>query len=72
MSKRRRSKPACPVCGAPGIRIVFGLPDDELRAAADRGQVLMGGCVIAEDDYTHGCAAGHAWRRDDPTDVRGG
>lgn len=53
--------PRCPTCGAPGVLIIYGMPGLELLEAAERGEVLMGGCVITGDDPTHGCAAGHEW-----------
>jgi hypothetical protein len=53
--------PTCPVCGEPGVLIVYGMPGPDLFEAAERGEVLIGGCVITGDDPTHGCAAGHEW-----------
>lgn len=52
----------CPVCGAVGRPIVFGLPGPDLFEAAERGEVLLGGCCVTGDDPTHGCDAGHSWR----------
>jgi len=54
--------PTCPTCGRPGVLIVYGMPGPELVHAAERGQVLIGGCVITSDDPTHGCSAGHEWK----------
>jgi hypothetical protein len=54
--------PTCPTCGAPGVLIIYGMPGPELFEAAERGEVLIGGCVITGDDPTHGCAAGHEWK----------
>lgn len=53
----------CPECGRPGIPIVYGLPGAEVFEAAEEGEVLIGGCRIAADDPTHGCAAGHRWKQ---------
>lgn len=53
----------CPSCGAPGIRIVYGMPGAELFEAADRGEVVLGGCVIGGDDPDLACPQGHRWRR---------
>jgi hypothetical protein len=39
------------------IPIVFGYPSPEAFAAADRGQVAIGGCVITGEDPSHRCAA---------------
>ena len=59
--------PTCPTCGAPGVLIVYGMPGPELFNAAERGEILIGGCVITGDDPTHGCAAGHEWKMNRPT-----
>lgn len=53
----------CPVCGAPGVRIVYGMPGGELFEAANRGEVVLGGCVIGGDDPDFACREGHRWRR---------
>lgn len=47
-----------------GIPIEYGLPDEELRAQAERGEVAIGGCIVrdgAPDRYCTGC--GHEWVR---------
>ncbi len=36
----------CPGCDAPLPWIAWGYPDDELMAAAERGEVILGGCVV--------------------------
>ncbi len=55
--------PTCPTCGALGVLIVYGTPGPDLVDAAERGEVLIGGCVITGDDPTpNGCAAGHEWK----------
>lgn len=58
--------PICPTCGAPGVLIVYGMPGPDLFEAAERGEVLIGGCVITGDDPTHGCASGHQWKVNRP------
>ena len=37
--------------------MVFGYPSRELIAAADRGSVALGGCVMTGEDPTHQCTA---------------
>ncbi len=54
--------PTCPICSAPGILIVYGMPGPELFEAAERGDVVLGGCVFTGDDPTHECATGHQWK----------
>lgn len=51
--------PACPACGAPSLPIVYGMPGPELMDLADRGAVILGGCIIEENQPTHQCLAGH-------------
>ncbi len=54
----------CGECGSNTnvIPIVYGHPGPELREAAERGEVFLGGCVITEDDplwYCRDCE--HSW-----------
>lgn len=58
---------ACPACGsAAGIPIVYGMPGADLFAAAEDGQVGLGGCVIVPGQPDHRCSAcGHQWCTDD-------
>jgi hypothetical protein len=39
------------------LPIVFGYPTPATFAAADRGVVALGGCVVWGEDPTHHCAA---------------
>lgn len=59
------AKISCPECGSTEvIPIVYGMPDQALFEASERGEVELGGCVILEDDFTHACrACGHHFRR---------
>jgi hypothetical protein len=54
---------SCPNCRCDEvIPIVYGLPGAELLDAADRGEVKLGGCVIADGFPTLACrACGHEW-----------
>ena len=49
----------CPRCGAfaPMVPIKFGLPSHELFEAAERGQVVLGGCLLGGPLPTHRCTA---------------
>ena len=49
----------CPRCGvdAPMIPIVFGYPMPETFEAADRGELILGGCLVAGENPTHRCSA---------------
>ena len=48
----------CPCCGqAPVARIMYGLPHytDELQKAIDERRIVLGGCVISDDDPRWAC-----------------
>ncbi len=56
--------PACPKCGSSEnvVPIVYGYPSAELMAAAERGEVKLGGCVITGDDPQWYCkACSYSW-----------
>jgi hypothetical protein len=42
-------RPPCERCGAPAVLIAYGLPGPTLEAAAARGDVELGGCVVHDD-----------------------
>jgi hypothetical protein len=39
------------------LPIVFGYPMPEAFAAAERGEIALGGCVVSAEDPTHRCTA---------------
>ena len=45
----------CPKCGERLIEIVYGRPDPELFEASERGEVILGGCLINGDDPEYRC-----------------
>jgi predicted kinase len=48
---------SCPVCGGTlWIPIVYGLPGPDLVAAAERGEVALGGCMVETDQPDEVCA----------------
>ena len=51
--------PPCPVCGRLSLPIVYGMPGPGLLDAADRGAVVLGGCVVEDGQPTHECPVGH-------------
>lgn len=53
----------CPQCGAlDGVPIAWGYPAGDTFEAADRGEIVLGGCVVGGDDPTHSCrSCGHSW-----------
>lgn len=48
--KSIRELKACPKCGGKVVKIIYGEPTEELFEAADRGEVILGGCCIALDE----------------------
>jgi hypothetical protein len=60
---RKRSVGRCPKCGSTDtIRIVYGMPTEEAFAAAEKGELSIGGCcqeIDAPDAQCKGC--GHTW-----------
>ncbi|MBE1534691.1 hypothetical protein [Actinomadura algeriensis] len=54
--------PACPHCGGAPIPIVYGLPGSDLFEEAERGKVVLGGCVVWEGNPRWHCSAcGHGF-----------
>ena len=55
----------CPRCeSTDATRIVYGLPDQELFAASERGEVALGGCIVGDEspDYEcRGCGSALPW-----------
>ena len=46
----------CPECGSTDIiPIAYGKPGTELIKAADRGEVVLGGCMVPEDPPNWHC-----------------
>lgn len=63
MTGRKTAK--CPKCGeAKTIPIVYGMPGPELFEAAERGEVVLGGCVLGDENPVWQCkACGAHWGR---------
>ena len=58
-----RSRPTCPECGkGDPLRIAYGYPGFDMFEAEQRGELLLGGCVIEPDSPTWACrACRHTW-----------
>jgi len=55
-------KAACPACGGAGIPIEYGLPDAELWEAEQRGEAVIGGCIVEPDNPDYLCGScGQRW-----------
>lgn len=57
--------PVCSACGADGVPLMFGLPVPEARAAAEAGDLALGGCVVVDERPTWRCPRGHEWHDPD-------
>jgi hypothetical protein len=55
----------CPRCGAAGVPLMFGLPVEQARAAAEDGSLALGGCIEPNDPPNWECPARHQWRDPD-------
>lgn len=47
----------CPRCGAVPTPIAYGYPSNEMFEAAERGEILLGGCVVFYGQPTGSCSA---------------
>lgn len=47
----KRAPKICKKCGGAVVPVIYGLPTREVGEEADRGEVVLGGCVIDEGDY---------------------
>jgi len=60
----------CPECGREdSVPLLWGLPDFETMRLAERGQVVLGGCMVMGEDPAFACrSCGLEWgREEDPT-----
>jgi hypothetical protein len=39
-----------PECGGKMVKIVYGEPNAELMEAAERGEIILGGCCVVVDE----------------------
>ena len=62
--------PRCPKCGAESVPIVYGMPGPELIEKEQRGQVVLGGCVIEEKNPNWACKGPiqHHWAEEETTE----
>jgi ribosomal protein L40E len=59
--KTQLDLPACPRCGARDVvPVVYGLPAPEATAAEDRGELVLGGCLVGDEDAELVCRQCHA------------
>lgn len=62
MAGADNQRPLCPTCGAAAVvRILYGLPSHEAFEAAERGEVMLGGCMVSPDSPQWVCTACHTY-----------
>lgn len=59
----RKTRLKCPLCGTPGVPILYGFPTHEAFEAAERGELIIGGCTVELDrNVDLGCSnCGETW-----------
>ena len=60
--------PPCPRCGSTdAVRILYGMPTEDAFEASERGEFVLGGCVIGDespDFECRGCGSALPWIAD--------
>jgi hypothetical protein len=52
----------CPQCEGDLVPILYGYPGQEMLEAAQRGEIVLGGCMVGEDDPQYRCGrCGRTW-----------
>lgn len=46
---RKPSPSTCSECGGEMVPIAYGFPGGEMMEAAERGEIVLGGCVVWSD-----------------------
>jgi hypothetical protein len=62
---KKDAAPPCPACHSRSVaRIVYGLPSKSAMRAKERGEIVLGGCVVGDDPPRWRClACGHDFGR---------
>jgi len=49
-------KKKCPACGSTNtVKILYGMPTHEAFEAAERGEIVLGGCCVSDTNQTRHC-----------------
>jgi hypothetical protein len=53
----------CPACSSPeAVPILYGFPSEDAARDAEAGKLVLGGCVVGDDDPQWQCrACGRRW-----------
>ena len=63
----------CPQCGGKVVNILYGEPSSEAFEKTDRGEIVLGGCIIYEDMPDYQCTGcGAQYRKVSPDGVKWG
>lgn len=55
MPRKKTRRPRCPGCTDPLVPLVFGMPGPGLEGRAERGEVILAGCMVPRRAPTHRC-----------------
>ena len=55
MDEERDDLEPCPLCRTPMVPIAYGYPTGETFEAAERGEVVLGGCMVWDGRPTRQC-----------------
>ncbi|WP_405162943.1 hypothetical protein OG203_42890 [Nocardia sp. NBC_01499] len=55
MTEQNTDRPLCPKCGAAMTPIMYGYPSSISFDRAERGEIVLGGCVITPDSPDWAC-----------------
>lgn len=50
-----RGTSTCSRCGGSAVPIAYGYPGPEMMEAAERGEIVLGGCMVSEGQPTRRC-----------------
>jgi len=58
-----KDTPECPSCASNNIAaIAFGYPGPEMMEESQRGKIVLGGCIVTDDDPEWHCKdCAHQW-----------
>jgi len=56
----------CSHCGGAVVRIAYGYPNANLMDAAERGEVILGGCIVDDGNPRWQCTQCHGTDRTKP------
>ena len=46
----------CPDCNGKLLPVRYGFPGPEMMEQARRGEIVLGGCIVSDDDPAWGCS----------------